>query len=48
MTTTPRYLIGIDLGTTNNALASIDLQRKVRDGRPLIETFAVPQLTAPG
>src|SRR5262245_41587310 len=42
------YLIGIDLGTTNSALAYIDLRRKPRDGRPEIQTFAVPQLTAPG
>lgn len=42
-----RYLIGIDLGTTNSALAYIDLQHKLRDGRPDIQTFAVPQLTAP-
>ncbi|HXG08935.1 MAG TPA: Hsp70 family protein, partial [Gemmataceae bacterium] len=42
------YLIGIDLGTTNSALAYIDLQRRPRDGRPEIQTFAVPQLTAPG
>jgi hypothetical protein len=43
-----RYLIGIDLGTTNSALAYIDLQRKPRDGRPEIQTFPVPQLVAPG
>jgi molecular chaperone DnaK (HSP70) len=43
-----RYLIGIDLGTTNNALAYIDLERKPRDGRQEIQTFTVPQLTAPG
>lgn len=44
---TPRYLIGIDLGTTNSALAYIDLQRSGR-GAPRIEHFAVPQLVAPG
>jgi molecular chaperone DnaK (HSP70) len=43
----PRYLIGIDLGTTNSALAYIDLQRKPRGGRPEVRTFDVPQLTAP-
>ena len=42
-----RYLIGIDLGTTNNALAYVDTQRKVRAGRPEIQTFPVPQLVAP-
>src|SRR5262245_16022771 len=43
----PRYLIGIDLGTTNSALAYVDLQRRPRDGRPQVQTFNVPQLVAP-
>jgi molecular chaperone DnaK (HSP70) len=43
-----RYLIGIDLGTTNSALAYIDLQRGARGGRPDIQSFAIPQLVAPG
>jgi molecular chaperone DnaK (HSP70) len=43
-----RYLVGIDLGTTNSALAYIDLQRRLKAGRPEIHTFPVPQLTAPG
>jgi hypothetical protein len=43
-----RYLIGIDLGTTNTALAYIDLQRKPRAGQPEIQSFPIPQLTAPG
>jgi molecular chaperone DnaK (HSP70) len=50
----PRYLIGIDLGTTNSALAYIDLDRD-RPGpsgggrsAPAVETFAVPQLVGPG
>lgn len=42
-----RYLIGIDLGTTNSALAYIDLQQKPRSGRPVIHPFPVPQLVAP-
>lgn len=41
-----RYLIGIDLGTTNSALAYIDLQRH-KGGPGKIDTFAVPQLVAP-
>jgi molecular chaperone DnaK (HSP70) len=45
---TARYLIGIDLGTTNIALAYIDLQRKSKKGPPEIQTFAIPQLVAPG
>jgi molecular chaperone DnaK (HSP70) len=44
----PRYLIGIDLGTTNIALAYVDLKRRPAAGRPEIHTFPVPQLTAPG
>src|ERR1700733_13023555 len=43
-----RYLIGIDLGTTNSALAYIDLQRSGKGGTAKIETFAMPQLVAPG
>jgi molecular chaperone DnaK (HSP70) len=43
-----RYLVGIDLGTTNSALAYVDLDRKARGGRPDIQTFPVPQLVAPG
>src|SRR4051812_7624340 len=43
-----RYLIGIDLGTTNSALAYVDLHRGTRAGRPDIQTFPVPQLVAPG
>jgi molecular chaperone DnaK (HSP70) len=41
-----RYLIGIDLGTTNSALAYIDLQRGGKAAAK-IETFAAPQLVAP-
>src|SRR5262245_5503442 len=47
--TMARYLIGIDLGTTNSALAYLDLTRPPRpDGRVDIRPFAVPQLVAPG
>src|SRR5262249_27983864 len=42
-----RYLIGIDLGTTNSALAYIDLQRS-RGGEPDIKLFAIPQLVVAG
>ncbi len=48
----PRFLIGIDLGTTNSALAYIDLQGPGGKGRearpPVIHPFPVPQLVAPG
>ncbi len=43
----PHYLIGIDLGTTNSALAYVDLRRKPRAGWPETHTFTVPQLVAP-
>lgn len=43
-----RYLIGIDLGTTNSAAAYVDLHRKTRSGPPEAQTFTVPQLVAPG
>jgi hypothetical protein len=43
-----RYLIGIDLGTTNSALAYVDLETRPRAGSPPIQPFPIPQLTAPG
>jgi hypothetical protein len=43
-----RYILGIDLGTTNSAVAYIDLSGNAdASGRPL-HTFEVPQLVAPG
>ena len=42
-----RYLIGIDLGTTNSALAYVDLQAKGKGGVKL-QTFPVAQLVAAG
>src|SRR5450755_704028 len=42
-----RYLIGIDLGTTNSALAYIDLKHATRGGRIEVTPFPVPQLVAP-
>ncbi|MGL4554617.1 MAG: Hsp70 family protein, partial [Gemmataceae bacterium] len=44
-----RYLVGIDLGTTNSALAFVDLDRTPRAGpRVNLHPFPVPQLVAPG
>ncbi len=43
-----RYLVGIDLGTTNSALAYVDLRHPSRGGRPEIRAFPIPQLVAPG
>ena len=44
-----RYIIGIDLGTTNSAVAYVDLTRDLAGtARRTIQTFAIPQLIAPG
>jgi molecular chaperone DnaK (HSP70) len=43
-----RYLIGIDLGTTNCAVSFIDTDEPVNGASPRIHDFAVAQLTAPG
>src|SRR5581483_3198659 len=42
----PQYLVGIDLGTTNSALAYMDVGRSGKAAA--IRPFAVPQLVAPG
>ena len=43
----PRYVVGIDLGTTNSALAYADL-REVADGKPAaIHALKIPQIVAP-
>src|SRR5688500_18796176 len=39
-----RYIVGIDLGTTNSAVAYVD----TREEPPRVRTLAVPQLVAPG
>lgn len=39
-----RYVVGFDLGTTNSAVAYVDTSRDAWQ----IETFAVPQIVAPG
>lgn len=53
MTIDHRYIIGIDLGTTNSAVSYVDLQelpesvtQKVK--QQAIKLFRVPQLTGPG
>ncbi|HXG64458.1 MAG TPA: Hsp70 family protein, partial [Blastocatellia bacterium] len=43
-----RYLIGIDLGTTNSAVAYIDTREETRGGVPAIHIFQIPQLVAEG
>jgi molecular chaperone DnaK (HSP70) len=42
-----RYLIGIDLGTTNSVVAYLDTQNTA-DAASLIRVFPVPQLVGPG
>lgn len=39
-----RYIVGIDLGTTNSAVAYVDMQQ----AHPRVEVYAVPQLVGPG
>jgi molecular chaperone DnaK (HSP70) len=39
----PRYFVGIDLGTTNTAVASAPV-----DGDGTITTFPIPQVVSPG
>ncbi|HVG21403.1 MAG TPA: Hsp70 family protein [Blastocatellia bacterium] len=43
-----RYLIGIDLGTTNSAVAYIDTNEVSRGGAAAIRIFQIPQLVAEG
>ncbi|MFW5855360.1 MAG: Hsp70 family protein, partial [Thermodesulfobacteriota bacterium] len=42
-----RYIIGIDLGTTNSAVSYVDLEAEGKKGSR-IQTFRVPQLTGSG
>jgi molecular chaperone DnaK (HSP70) len=43
-----RYIIGIDLGTTNSAVAYIDTQELARTPAAAIQTFDIPQLVSEG
>src|SRR4051812_46907160 len=43
----PRFLVGIDLGTTNSAVAYVDTQAR-NAGGPKLHTFNVPQVVAAG
>ncbi len=45
---TSRYVIGIDLGTTNSAIAYIDTRKYPTGGAGTIQTFTIPQLIAEG
>src|SRR5262247_3031954 len=48
MEVSSRYLIGIDLGTTNSAVAYVDTQEPVKGDTPPIHVFGIPQLIAEG
>ncbi len=48
MEVSSRYLIGIDLGTTNSAVAYVDTQERIIGDSPPIHVFNVPQLIAEG
>jgi molecular chaperone DnaK (HSP70) len=43
-----RYLIGVDLGTTNSVVAYIDTQEVPVEGSSGLHVFEVPQLLGPG
>jgi molecular chaperone DnaK (HSP70) len=43
-----RYLVGIDLGTTNSALAYVDARERVSGAAPRLSTFKVAQTVAAG
>ena len=42
--TQSRFVVGLDLGTTNSAMAYVDTDEQPRR----IHTFPVPQIVAPG
>jgi len=44
----PQFVIGVDLGTTNSAVAYADLRKLTASGTPRVRVFGVPQLVAEG
>jgi uncharacterized protein DUF3731/Hsp70 protein len=48
MEVSSRYLIGIDLGTTNSAVAYVDTQEPITGDTAPIHVFDIPQLVAEG
>ena len=44
----PQFVIGVDLGTTNSAVAYADLRELTASGTPRVRVFDVPQLVAEG
>ena len=47
-TPSPRFVIGIDLGTTNSAVATADLREAEGAEAPLVRRFPIPQIVGPG
>ncbi len=43
-----KYIIGIDLGTTNSAVTYIDIELNREKSRPVIRHFEIPQITGSG
>ena len=43
-----RFIIGIDLGTTNCAVSYVDLLEKGSVAKKRIRIFKIPQMTGPG
>ncbi|EFK07271.1 conserved hypothetical protein [delta proteobacterium NaphS2] len=43
-----KYIIGIDLGTTNSAITYIDIDLNRERSRPVIRHFEIPQITGSG
>ena len=43
-----RYIIGIDLGTTNSALAYVDTSQPTEDPVSAVKTLAIPQVVGAG
>ena len=45
---TPRYIVGLDLGTTNSILAYIPISELDQDQQPETRILEIPQLVGPG
>ena len=48
MADSSRYIIGIDLGTTNSVVGYVDQRESTNQEPSAIQVFQVPQLMAPG
>ena len=45
---TPRYIVGLDLGTTNSILAFVSISELEQAEQPEIHILEIPQLVRPG